>query len=262
MSSDGAAPAGVKPTHLDPSPLGTKQYWDNLYKTEISNHADNPTDEGTVWFDDSDAQAKIVEFLDDNYDHLKPCASVIDLGCGNGSLPFALREDGWTGRLLGVDYSELSIKLATQLQSTRRQEEDDCDLKEVEFKTWDLLKDDPQSLQEEGGGWDVVLDKGTFDAISLSEEKDAQTGRPICEGYADKVVRIMKTGAIFLVTSCNWTETELKGWFEADTYADGNGNQEKRVKLRQVGRVEYRTYEFGGVKGQTISSVCFVKEEI
>merc|ERR1712000_575029 len=47
-----------KPNHLEPSQLGTKEYWDNLYITELSNHALDPTDEGTIWFDDSAAEDK------------------------------------------------------------------------------------------------------------------------------------------------------------------------------------------------------------
>lgn len=92
-----------------------------------------------------------------------------------------------------------------------------------------------------------MLDKGTFDAISLSEEKDSQ-GRRLFEGYCERVLPLVRRGGIFLLTSCNWTESELRSWFENSESSDG---------FRVVGKVEYRTFSFGGAKGQTISTLCF-----
>jgi hypothetical protein len=101
----------------------------------------------------------------------------------------------------------------------------------------------------------VVLDKGTFDAVSLSGERDGQ-GRRICEGYGERVLQLLRPGGIFLVTSCNWTEAELAGWFLGDP-AEQPGEQGWR--FAQVGKVEYPSFSFGGVKGQTISTLCFRK---
>ncbi|KNB08708.1 hypothetical protein FOXG_09469 [Fusarium oxysporum f. sp. lycopersici 4287] len=240
-----------KPQHLEPSKLGTKQYWDDLYTNEITNHTADPSDIGTVWFDDSDAEAKILEFLDGLLDPSDPDSPVLshdtttflDLGCGNGSLLFSLREEDWSARALGVDYSPQSIALARQIATTK----DDLE-KPVEFEEWDLIAGpySPVLNGEQTEGWDVVLDKGTFDAISLSDEKDAQ-GRRLCECYRERVLPLVRKGGVFLVTSCNWTETELRGWFEK-TSEEG---------FQVVGRVEYRSFSFGGHKGQTISTLCF-----
>ncbi|KAK3295722.1 S-adenosyl-L-methionine-dependent methyltransferase [Chaetomium fimeti] len=261
--------ADPAPAHLDPSALGTKEYWDTLYTRELTNHAANPQDEGTVWFDDADAQAKMVAYLDEhcsNPDHeplhhepLDPSrAAVLDLGCGNGSLLFALRDEGWEGRLLGVDYSARSVELAGRVGGGRKGE------REVEFKVWDVLNGplsevavavavEGESETETAAGWDVVLDKGTFDAVSLSGERDGQ-GRRICEGYGERVLQLLRPGGIFLVTSCNWTEAELRDWFETKTRPTEAG-----ARLRLAGRIEYPSFHFGGVKGQTISTLCFEK---
>lgn len=104
--------------------------------------------------------------------------------------------------------------------------------------------------QQEGQGWDVVHDKGTFDAISLSEEADAR-GRRVSEGYKARVVRLVRPAGLFLVTSCNWTEEELEGWF-----GEGSADVEGGAFVR-VGRVNYPSFSFGGVKGQAISTLCF-----
>lgn len=120
----------------------------------------------------------------------------------------------------------------------------------VEFEEWDVIDGSFETVLngEQAEGWDVVLDKGTFDAICLSDEKDSQ-GRRLCEGYRDRVLQLTKKGGIFLLTSCNWTETELKSWFERGD----------RQGFEVAGRVEYRSFSFGGVKGQTISTLCFRK---
>ncbi|KAK4650353.1 Protein-lysine N-methyltransferase efm4 [Podospora pseudocomata] len=259
--------AESKPAHLEPSKLGTKAYWDALYTTELTTHTSDPSLEGTVWFDDSDAEAKILSYLSPNRDDsdsdnedddhppnphphdLTPStASILDLGCGNGSLLFSLRDDGWSGHLLGVDYSPHSISLAKSIAQSRENE----DLKSVEFKVWDVLNGDIPSISPPTG-WDLVLDKGTFDAVSLSSETDS-LGRRINEGYGERVLQLLKTGGVFLVTSCNWTETELRTWFETST-APNDG----KTKLKMAGRVDYPSFSFGGVKGQTISTLCFEK---
>lgn len=229
--------------------------WDNLYTTEITNHTEDPSDIGTVWFDDSDAEAKILEFLDglvvvEPRDHPDAPAlshdgtSFLDLGCGNGSLLFSLREEDWTGRALGVDYSPKSVSLARQVATAKEESGT------VEFQEWDVIAGPFDTVLNgpQADGWDVVLDKGTFDAISLSDEKDAQ-GRRLCEGYRERVLRLVRRGGIFLVTSCNWTESELRSWFERrDRGQEG---------FDVAGRVEYRSFSFGGAKGQTISTLCF-----
>ncbi|KAJ4304216.1 Protein-lysine N-methyltransferase efm4 [Collariella sp. IMI 366227] len=143
---------------------------------------------------------------------------------------------------------------------------EDGDEEEVEFKVWDVLGGSFADIQATptpsstspsdptSAGWDVVLDKGTFDAISLSDEKDSQ-GRRICEGYGERVLQLLRVGGIFLVTSCNWTETELREWFENKTKA----MEEEGARLKMAGRIAYPSFSFGGVKGQTISTLCFEK---
>ena len=249
--------------------------WDTLYNTELTNNKSNPSDIGTVWFDDSDAEAKMLSYLsrlsttpssgsDSESDPEEPTSttttvpnatssppqldkettSILDLGCGNGSILHSLRTSGWHGALMGVDYSTLSIALAEQISATSYPDAN------IHFHEWDVLNGplskvcSAETSTEQG--WDVVLDKGTFDAISLAEETDAQ-GRRIAEGYKGRVLQLLKDQGLFLITSCNWTEEELRAWFVDDG------------AFEEVGRVRYRTFSFGGVKGQTISTVCFRK---
>ncbi|KAI1646973.1 S-adenosyl-L-methionine-dependent methyltransferase [Daldinia loculata] len=254
-----------KPTHLEPSELGTKEYWDSLYTAEISNHAHNPADTGTVWFDDSDAEAKVIDFLSDPDSELHLSleeSSFLDLGTGNGSLLFGLRDAGWQGRMLGVDYSRQSVEFARRIAESRSQDTETESEKPVEFREHDILQTPASALLadvQQPQGWDVVLDKGTFDAISLSSETDPASGRRVSESYRARVAPLVRDGGLFLVTSCNWTEEELKSWFEG-ARKDGEDDGDARGwRFDLVGRVEYPSFSFGGVKGQTISSLCFKK---
>ncbi|KAI2464139.1 putative S-adenosylmethionine-dependent methyltransferase of the seven beta-strand family [Annulohypoxylon bovei var. microspora] len=262
-----------KPIHLEPSELGTKEYWDSLYTTELTNHTHNPTDTGTVWFDDSDAETKLIEFLSSpTHDlGLSPATSTfLDLGTGNGSLLFGLRDAGWMGRMLGVDYSRQSVEFARRLAQARCSPESSSDPDSshdeeedeppISFLEHDILQTPPTALltSSQSQGWDVVLDKGTFDAISLSSETSPATGRRVVESYRSKITPLVREGGLFLVTSCNWTEAELQGWFEGAAKEEEN-EETRRWRFEQVGRVEYPSFSFGGVKGQTISSLCFRK---
>ncbi|KHO00826.1 uncharacterized protein MAM_01604 [Metarhizium album ARSEF 1941] len=232
---------GPQPEPLAPSELGTKEYWDALYARELSNHASDPADTGTSWFEDSDAERKTTRFLGALAGAPpKATASVLDLGCGNGSMLLALRREGWTGRALGVDYSAKSVALARQVASSSAAAA--AASAAVEFAEWDILGGAYAGVLagEQAGGWDVVLDKGTFDAVSLA-------GRRLCGLYPGRVAPLVREGGILLVTSCNWTEDELADWFAgAGCFA-------------VAGRVGYRSFSFGGVKGQTISTLCFRK---
>ena len=159
---------------------------------------------------------------------------------------FLLREEGkFAGKLVGVDYSEASIDLCRQLAIQEGYPlEPSSNGRSLEFAIWDIMRTPPR--QEWVEGFDVVLDKGTFDAVSLSEEVDEQ-GKRICEGYRERVEMLVKKGGYVLVTSCNWTEEELAEWFTGG-------------ELDVFGRVEYPTFKFGGQTGQSVCSVCFKKK--
>ena len=127
-------------------------------------------------------------------------------------------EGGW---FVGVDYSCEAVALARSIAKGRglvgenenEEEEEEEKKGKVGFWVADVmaLEDGEEEEWVLEGGFDVCLDKGTFDAISLSDER-LPDGRRAYEGYAERVVRVMKRGGgLLVVTSCNWTEEELKG---------------------------------------------------
>ncbi|KAI2630437.1 hypothetical protein GGS21DRAFT_524203 [Xylaria nigripes] len=198
--------------------------------------------------------------------------------------------------MLGVDYSPQSVQFARRLERSRRNveeeegggggggdDDDDAENKiDVHFAEHDILHTPASALlnatfsPDITHGWDVLLDKGTFDAVSLSAETLEPTSasdegpRRINEAYGSKILPLIREGGLFLITSCNWVEAELKAWFEDGAVQEmsvdgeggggsGSGSGSVRWCFETVGRIEYRSFSFGGVKGQTISTLCFRK---
>lgn len=151
--------------------------------------------------------------------------SMLEIGCGNGTLVLALFEAGYAAaHLSGIDYSLGAIKLARSIAAARGEG--------VTFNNCDFLKEDPPVLPcMKEGVWDLLLDKGTFDAIALGE-KDG-SGRSPAVNYPARVQKLLAPGGCFLITctctpklhdycnsmnnspesACNFTEAELKTQF-------------------------------------------------
>lgn len=155
-----------------------------------------------------------------------------------------MQEEDWEGELVGVDYSEASVQLARQIANQRRDDADDRS-EAVRFEQWDILNE--HSAEWLAGGFDAVLDKGTFDAISLSSETDAQ-GRRICETYRDRVTPLIKKGGLMIITSCNWTKEEVMNWFVV-----------QGGELEFFDEAKYPTFRFGGQVGQSVCTLIFRK---
>ncbi|KAJ5628917.1 hypothetical protein N7490_011145 [Penicillium lividum] len=237
------------PTYLSPSELGSRDYWENYYARTLA-HISNPKSEteietensiaddsdadvneeddpGTSWFSEHNAPEKVLRFLTRRSFPLSPKntrtqsqPTILDLGTGNGSMLALLQKrGGFSGKMVGVDYSPLSVELARELQRSRghsayrtddeesddedsedgqEQEQGGVEIPPIQFEEWDVLASkaalSPTGLPitstdsdseilpwfpYSAGGFDIVLDKGTFDAISLAD--DAKETRTVVE---------------------------------------------------------------------------------
>lgn len=129
-----------------------------------------------------------------------------------------------------MDYSEDAINLAKEVATAQETT--------VTFAKADILSNDNDLLKNV----DILLDKGTYDAISLST--DSHINRQI---YIDNVYKFMKENARLVLTSCNWTKEELCEHFD------------KSFACVEV--IPTPQFKFGGKVGNLVSSVVFKKKE-
>ncbi|KAG0247875.1 hypothetical protein BG011_000798, partial [Mortierella polycephala] len=233
-----------------------------------------------------DSAVKMVDWVEENYDSIKETCPVLDLGCGNGHLLLDLAELGFED-LTGIDYSPAAIQLARAVAEDKdlgdviKYEAVDF-LAEKETMEWCTRQAGADGSQGEPKKFMVMLDKGTYDAISLHQKNKrdaaaaaAATANASAEGNADdkeaskakdditlaendgdmeeladrypkRVAAMMHDDGRLLITSCNWTQPELIQRFAHVFEYDSH--------------LKYPTFTFGGVKGQTISSVIFKKK--
>jgi len=223
---------------FQPSKLGTREHWDHVYDEEIDNF-NEMGDEGELWFGE-DSMTKMVEWA---LRHAPPSCRILEVGSGNGVLLCELVTRGYDpSQILGIDYSPGSVALSRQVAQKRG-------ISQLSFKQCDFLVEDPPSIahmEEPVASWDLLLDKGTFDAIALADK--TISGVIPAELYPKRVSRLLRAGGLFLITSCNFTEEELKDRFSKRNWG-----------LTYHSRIQHKTFSYGGKSGSICSSVAFEK---
>lgn len=193
----------------------------------------------------------MVDWVEEHYEDEMESTSVLDLGCGNGHLLLDLAELGFED-LTGIDYSPAAIRLATAVAKDRGFEDiiqyAAVDfLAEKETLDWCSTLNKQDSESKEPKKFKVMLDKGTYDAISLHQKnkRDAAAAaaaaaeesgssaastaevekmedrdgmvlaenddnmEELAERYPKRVAALMQDDGRLLITSCNWTQAEL-----------------------------------------------------
>lgn len=162
---------------------------------------------------------------------------------------------GWQGAMVGVDYSAASISLAQRISAQRHDRHGSSTTKSspqavppIHFATWDLLAEPPSSTwrPKPTGTFTVILDKGTFDAISLMPHASQHP----CATYRSNIVPLISEGGFLVLTSCNWTRDELVEWL-----VPNDGDEEDVLEVFREAR--YPSFTFGGRKGQSVVTLIF-----
>ncbi|CAL8468136.1 g7675 [Coccomyxa elongata] len=247
------------------SKLGRKDHWDKTYALELDNLQHNG-DEGEIWFGEDVMETMVdwtVDLLQKEHPLLPLEAAILDVGTGNGVLPLELASHGFCN-LTGSDYSEAAIQLARAVAENRG-------IISVRWVVDDLLH---TSISDR---FDVITDKGTYDAVGLSQ--GAAANRQL---YISAVRSLLKPEGLLVITSCNTTREELMedfcGGEESGEGCECAGKGEDEAGPDQAhmhsgvaaaGRGAMRVFEyvdhvrtypvfrFGGVEGSKVCTVAF-----
>lgn len=178
---------------FEPSALGTREHWDAAYEQELQNFKESG-DPGEIWFGE-ESMTRLIRWMEKQ--NIPLDSSVLDVGTGNGALLVELAKSGYT-RLTGIDYSPSAIQLSKCIMEKEG-------LSHIKLQVEDIL-----NPSDELSGFQICVDKGTFDAISLNPDNAAEKRKQ----YVKALHRILRPNGFFLITSCNWTREELLSEFE------------------------------------------------
>ncbi|KAF9956097.1 hypothetical protein BGZ72_003034 [Mortierella alpina] len=155
----------------DPTAYKRQEYWEERYSKE----------ESFDWFK--------------TYEDLKPLlnehitskdARILMLGCGNSTLSEDMYDDGFHN-IVNIDFSKTVIDNMTEKCKDRVGME------------W--IEMDIRDLKFEDGSFDIVIDKGTMDALMCDRgdvwNPDEELVKTVAE-EVDEVVRVLKVGGKFL----------------------------------------------------------------
>lgn len=219
------------------SKLCNKEYWDDHYDRELVNFNDM-RDEGDIWFGCSSEERIINQIL-----QLPKSSRIIDFGTGNGSLLRKLYSHGFMD-LCGIDYSEKAIDLAKTITAF------ELGSHHIDFMVADVTSDDSWDYLGLGSRFNIILDKGTFDAITLCDDRNSKI-----KNYKNALKRVIipnngmnvKAPRYFIIVSCNYTRDELVSIFTNDADLE---------LVREIPQAS--SFTFGGKLGHTTTGCVFV----
>jgi cyclopropane fatty-acyl-phospholipid synthase-like methyltransferase len=182
-------------------------------------------------------------------------SKILDIGCGNAAALVYLAKEYEFQHLTGIDYSEPGIALAKKVVTKDEATE------HIELEVVDLMDLDSLYSRRQSGHsftFDVLFDKGTFDAICLNEDKAMR------DRYVAAIVSMMTPNSYFVITSCNWTQHEVIQIFESYSTIERRQQQHAELaavhpftQLKLFKTLKYPEFSFGGRTGSTVATVAF-----
>lgn len=196
--------------------------WDAVYERELQLFKESG-DAGEIWFGE-ESMTRLIKWIENQDMPLD--SPMLDIGTGNGAMLVELAKSGFTN-LTGIDYSLSAVELSKSLMEQEG-------LSHVKLQVEDIL-----NPSEELSSFQICIDKGTFDAISLNPDNAVEKRKQ----YVKSLHKVLRPGGYFLITSCNWTREELSKEF-----------QEGFLLLEEL---PTPTFCFGGKTGSSVTALVF-----
>lgn len=102
-----------------------------------------------------------------------------------------------------------------------------------------------------GRVFDVCLDKGTYDAISLSPSNPEKRKAV----YVQSSATLLKASGLLIIASCNWTEEELKKQFEPGSSKSFVAIMYKQKVMQQNLGVVIATHSDGDLSDESFDMI-------
>ncbi|XP_034632857.1 EEF1A lysine methyltransferase 2 isoform X1 [Trachemys scripta elegans] len=200
--------------------------WDAAYESELQIFQESG-DAGEIWFGE-ESMIRLIRWMEKQKIPLD--SSVLDIGTGNGVLLVELAKCGYTN-LTGIDYSPSAIQLSQNIIEKEG-------LSNIKLQVKDFL-----TPSAELSGFQICIDKGTFDAISLNPDNAAEKRKQ----YVKSLCTVLKMEGFFLITSCNWTKEELLNEF--------------REGFEILEELPTPKFCFGGRIGNSVTALVFQRKK-
>lgn len=236
--------------------LRSEGYWEKHYELELNNYLEDG-DEGEIWFGKS-LNKRIVDWifnrLLETADSQKEVA-IIDIGCGNAyTICTLLSKLGQNIQLqkrlklmiMGLDYSANSIELAKKIAKDRGLSDS------ITLKQCDFLDKNQLGSCCGTNKFDLIIDKGTFDAICLLASNSTSNLQNAKSKYKESLDSVAKDGTIFILASCNHTEEELLQVFASEL--------DSVYEYKMMDKIQTPTIKFGGIQGSQVT--CLILKSI
>ena len=211
---------------LNDSKLGTIDYWENFYEIEKNQFKNNTDLVGEIWFG-KNTQKRVINYVKDNF---KSDCKILDIVFGNATFLIGLAKNNYS-QLVGMDYSQNSICLAESIINNKAEKYPNI-LNKIR-----LLVEDINNPIKEEKEFNLIHDKGTMDAFLSNKDH-------LFSSYSNYLNLKLKKNGTFIITSCNFTKSELACLFS-------------KTKFTLEKEISHKQFTFGGQTGQQVTTLIY-----